>query len=314
MNMRRLLFFILSFCLIATAADAQLFGKHKSRSHSRFGRNKPPYRYEMIGSIGATNFLGDLGGANQIGTHGFKDLNFTCTRPSLGVGMRMKVQQFISAKANLFWGDIHGDDKLTQEPFRNARNLNFRSNIFELSGQLEFNFIKEQKGHVYAIKGVRGMKHKDKEIYLFTGGGLVYFNPQGYYDGKWYYLQPLSTEGEGILPGTKKYSLVTGMVSIGGGMRFAINRYWGVGFEIGLRETFSDYLDDVSGKYPDPSIFKGNVVAQHLSNPSNAADANYCYPCAGQQRGDPTHKDAYVFAMFTVGYKVMHKKRSRSKF
>lgn len=306
--MRKLLLFTLLFCTIASVADAQ------KRRRGNFNRKKPPYRYELIGSLGATNFLGDLGGANQVGTNGLRDLEIALTRPALGMSVRLKLQQYFSVKGNFYWGILRGDDKLTQEPFRNRRNINFKSNIFELSGQVEFNFIKEQKGHVYKIKGVRGMSHKDRQIYLFGGGGGVYFNPKGKYsNGAWYALQPLGTEGQGIT-GTKKYSRITGILVVGGGARFAINRYWGIGFELGMRKTFTDYMDDVSTTYPDPAIFNGNPKAIYFSNPTDQSVPDNCYPCIGEQRGDHTDKDAYMFGVFTVGYKVMYKKRSRSKF
>ena len=300
--MRKTVFFILLFCLIGFFAHAQLFGRHKA-NHGSFGKKKPPYRYELVGSVGASNFLGDLGGANQIGTHGFKDFEYVLTRPAAAIGVRNKIGNYFSVKNSLYWGVVRGDDKLTEEFFRHRRNINFRSQIWELSTQFEFNFIREQKGHIYKIKGVRGMQHKDRQIYLFGGAGLFYFNPQGNWNGKWYNLQPLHTEGV-------TYSRISEMISIGGGMRFAINRYWGVGFEIGLRYTFSDYIDDVSGNYPNPSIFNGNPVAAHFSNPSTipSIDLN------DQMRGDHTHKDAYMFGVFNVGYKIMYRKRSRSKF
>ncbi|MBI4931884.1 MAG: hypothetical protein HY841_14065 [Bacteroidetes bacterium] len=301
--MRKILLFILLFSIIASEADAQ----HKRR-RSTFGRKKPPYRYELIGSLGASNFLGDLGGANQVGTNGLKDLELVLTRPALGAGIRFKVQQYFSVKGNIYWGILRGDDKLTKEYFRNRRNINFKSNIFELSGQVEFNFIKEQKGHIYKIKGVRGMSHKDRQIYLFGGGGAVYFNPKGRYTNKaWYALQPLKTEGV-------TYSRLTGLISLGGGARFAINRYWGVGFELGMRKTFTDYMDDVSSNYADPAIFNGNPKAIYFANPADQNRPDVCYPCIGEQRGDHTDKDAYMFGVFTVGYKVMYRKRSRSKF
>ncbi len=301
--MRKLLLFTLILCFFAYEADAQ----HRRR-RSTFGKKKPPYRYEMIGMLGAANFLGDLGGANQIGTNGIKDLEYVLTRPSLGFGMRIKVQQFISLKGNLVCGIVRGDDKLTLEEFRHKRNLNFRSPLVELSGQLEFNFIKEQKGHIYKIKGVRGMQHKDRQIYLFVGGGGLYFNPQGkYIDGFWYPLHQYHTEGV-------NYLRVTGILSAGGGFRFAINRYWGIGFEFGMRKTFSDYIDDTSTNYADPSIFNGDPKAIYFANPTDQSVPGYCYPCVGEQRGDHTDKDAYMFGMFTVGYKVMYRKRSRSKF
>lgn len=303
--MRKILLLTFLFCIIASAVDAQ--GK-KRRGRSTFNRKKPPYRYELIGSLGATNFLGDLGGANQIGTNGLRDLEVSLTRPAVGIGIRFKVQKYISVKGDLYWGILRGDDKLTKEYFRNRRNANFKSNIFELSIQAEANFLKEQKGHVYNIKGVRGMKHKDRQLYLFGGFGGVYFNPKGkYINGQWITLQPLHTEG-------KNYSRITALVSVGGGARFAINRYWGVGLELGMRKTFSDYIDDVSTYYPDPAIFNGDPKATYFANPSDPSRPDVCIPCTGEQRGDQKDKDAYMFGLVTVGYKVMYKKRSRSKF
>lgn len=271
----------------------------------------------MIGSLGATNFLGDLGGANQIGTHGFKDLEWVLTRPAVGASMRWKVQQYFSFKGNLYWGILRGDDRLTTEPFRNNRNLSFKSNVFELSGQVEFNFIKEQKGHVYKISGVRGMAHKDRQIYLFGGGGGLYFNPKGKYtDGRWYALQPLGTEGQGLPGYGKKYSRITGIISVGGGARFAINRYWGVGFELGIHQAFTDYIDDVSKDYATQSLIAAGASPQaiYFADPSQGKGPLPGSVCEGCQRGDPTHKDAYMFGVLTVGYKVMYRKRSRSKF
>jgi hypothetical protein len=294
------------FLFLHFFADAQ------GGKRSFFIKKKQPYKCEVIGSLGAANFLGDLGGANQIGTHGAKDLNLNLTRPTVGIGARITALEMITVKGNFYWAAIRGDDRLTQEHFRHLRNLNFKSNIFELSGQVEFNFMKGQKGHVYQIKGIRGIKHKDKNVYLFAGGGLVHFNPKGLYNGKWYELQPIGTEGQGMIPGMKRYHRTAGVISLGAGMRFAINRFWGLGFEIGLRRSFSDYMDDVSTVYPDKNIFNNNPLAIALSNPMQVTNPSEQYK--GEQRGNPASKDAYMFASFTVGYKVIHKKRSRSKF
>ena len=83
---------------------------------------------------------------------------------------------------------------------------------------------------------------------------------------------------------------------------------------MGMRKTFTDYMDDVSTNYPDASIYKGDPVATYFSNPMDPKDPYACGECAGLQRGDPTDKDAYMFGTFTIGYKMIKKKRSRSKF
>ena len=312
--MRKILSLIFLLTFVASGAFAQPGGK---RHRSTFGKKKPPYRYEWIGGLGVTNFLGDLGGANQIGTNGLKDLELVLTRPALSAGVRIKIQQFFSAKGNLAWGIIRGDDKLTKEPFRNNRNLSFRSPVLELSGQIEFDFIREQKGHIYKIRGVRGMKHKDRQLYLFGGGGGVFFNPKAkYLNGKWYSLQPMGTEGQGVISGTRKYTRITGLILVGGGVRLALNRYWGIGFEIGMRKTFSDYMDDVSREYATQTLIANGAdpKAVYFADPSQAAGPYPGSVCEGCQRGDKTDKDAYMFAALTLGYKVMYRKRSRSKF
>jgi len=48
-------------------------------------------RYEVYLGAGATNFLGELGGANRIGTHFVRDLEFSMTRPEFSLGIRYKI-------------------------------------------------------------------------------------------------------------------------------------------------------------------------------------------------------------------------------
>ena len=50
-------------------------------------------RYEFSVGIGASNFLGELGGANQIGTNYFKDLEWSQTRLALAVGLPLILLQ-----------------------------------------------------------------------------------------------------------------------------------------------------------------------------------------------------------------------------
>ncbi len=310
---------IIFFILIAFNSSSVAWAQHRrgSSSHgSTFKGKKQAYKYEFIGCLGATNFLGDLGGANQIGTNGLRDLELQLTRPAMGLGFRFKIQEFISIKSNLYFGILTGDDRLTSEPFRRNRNLSFKSPLLELSSQVEANLMKERKGHVYKIRGLRGSKHKEFQLFVFAGFGGLYFNPRGLYNGQWYELQPLGTEGQGIIPGTKKYSRITGALFTGGGVRIPLNRYWGIGMEWGIRKTFSDYIDDVSTVYHTQLIKAngGSTQAIYFADPSQGKGAHPESVADGLQRGGPSYKDAYIFGMFTIGYKVMYKKRSRAKF
>src|SRR5438874_4440083 len=136
------------------------------------------HRYEFSLGIGATNFLGDLGGADQIGTHYFKDFEWTMTRFAAAVGMRYKLSDFFAANAHLTYGRVAGDDKLTKEFFRNYRNLNFFSDIYELNVNFEAAFQQEQLGHRYRLKRVKGIKAYEIYCYVFAGGGGFYFDPK----------------------------------------------------------------------------------------------------------------------------------------
>lgn len=82
-------------------------------------------RYEFSFGLGISNFLGELGGANQIGTNYFRDLEWSLTRMAASVGLRYKLSNYFALKSHLTYGRITGDDKLTTEYFRNYRNLNF---------------------------------------------------------------------------------------------------------------------------------------------------------------------------------------------
>ncbi|HEV7230913.1 MAG TPA: DUF6089 family protein [Bacteroidia bacterium] len=282
------------------------------------------YKYELVLNVGADNFLGDLGGANQVGTHFVKDLNFSVTRPVVGFGVRYKTNRYWAAMVNLTYAQLNGDDKLTQEPYRQNRNLNFKSPLLELSGRFEGYFTQDRGGHLYRLKNVHGMKRKDIQAYFFGGIGAFWFDPKGKYtDGKWYSLRPLSTEGEGMPGGPRKYSPVSMCIPLGLGAKYGIDQKWGVGIEYGVRYTFTDYIDDVSGVYYDNSAIlaaKGPIAA-YFANPSlHAYPAGVDhYPGAnqtatGQERGNPKYKDAYMFITLNVNYKIPYKRRTRSKF
>ena len=272
-------------------------------------------RHELVGAFGATNFLGDLGGANREGTHFVRDLDFILTRPVVSGGYRYRIAENMAVKSNLHWAILSGNDKFTKEQFRNNRNLSFRSFTWELSSQFEYSFLKEKQGHRYKIKGAKGLKKINFETYLFAGIGLVRFNPKAKYNGKWYALQPLGTEGQELIPVSKKYKRLTLSIPMGFGMRYPINRDMTIGFEYGLRYTFSDYIDDVSTDYYDRTAIQAarGDVAAYFSDPSLGEHPNWTI--LGEQRGDPKYKDAYMFAQFTFAYKISkNRRRTRAKF
>ncbi len=289
-----------------------------------FAQHNKRYRWEAGLDLGASNFLGDLGGANQIGTHFVRDLELSLTKPAVGAHVRYRSNRYIGYRANFEYGKVSGNDALTQEPFRNNRNLNFKSNIFEVSTVLEFYLSKERAGHVYNYKKLKGFRNLDIQTYGFLGIGGFYYNPKGEWQGRYYALKPLHTEGEGLLPGTKSYSNVSVCIPMGMGFKYALNRQWSIGLEFGLRLTFTDYIDDCSTVYANPAAiaaaqpnaFDANL-AVHFANPQLGHipivdGVNSTGP--GEQRGDSTHTDSYMFMQITVNYKIGKIKKTHSKF
>jgi hypothetical protein len=260
-------------------------------------------RYEVVFAAGATNFLGELGGADQIGSDFYRDLEFSQTRPATSLGLRYYVGPRAAIKTSFTYGILAGDDATTNEFFRQYRNLNFKTNIYELTSVFEYMFLSERPGARYKLKGVKGIKGYNIAFYGFVGAGVLKFNPQGELNGKWYDLQPLGTEGQGIIESRSKYDLIQFVIPGGLGIKYAVDRRWSVGIEYGVRKTFTDYIDDVSRSYVEPSLLIANgPLAVQLADKSSGE-----FPfntSGGAQRGDPNDKDSYMFALFTINYKL----------
>ena len=271
------------------------------------------YRSELHFGAGPSNFLGELGGADQIGTDFLRDLEINQTRLSLSGGLRYKLSQMFAINTKLTYGKVSGNDNLTKEFFRNYRNLNFKTNIYELSSNFEFAFIREQVGHRYRLKGVRGQRGFEMSAYGFVGVGFFYFNPKGQKpeSDEWVELRDLGTEGQGISSTREQYSNFQFCIPIGLGLKYSFDRRWGIGLEYGIRKTFTDYIDDASKTYYDNSSLavENGALSAVMADKSNK-DFPYI-TAAGAQRGDPRDKDAYMFAIISINYKL---RTGRSSF
>jgi hypothetical protein len=324
--MKRFLFLLVLFVAFGIEAKGQLWTRE---------------RQFVFFSMGASGFMGDLGGADKIGTQDFRDFDFRAIRPAGKLGYRYFINYDLAVTGNLAFGYVSGDDSHTQEPFRNNRNINFRSPVLETSVQGEYFFYTD---------GRIGARHRDQtrtigwigyrfRAYLFAGIGAFYFSPQGYFSGQqylqlnhatipesqlpadgWYRLRPLSTEGQGFseFPTRKKFSPVNIAIPMGIGVTLALSREWSIGLEYGFRKTFTDYMDDVSTTYVDPAVYAANfsspqtiALGEFFSNPTNYSHTPYDPTLPGYQRGNPHNDDAYMFLFLSVHYKIVSGPTSR---
>ena len=274
------------------------------------------HRAEIQISLGMSNFLGELGGRNQIGSDFIWDLEISQTKPSFAVGYRYFLAEKIATRVNVSYGLLAGNDNLTEEEFRKNRNLHFRSDVIEVALSFEYHFFKEQIGHLFDLRGAKGQKSSQVGLYVFAGVSGFYFDPQARLNGEWIRLKPLGTEGQGLVDGGESYENFQVAIPMGLGLRKSMNKYWTLGLELQYTKTFTDYIDDVSGVYYDNEIIEATngVVAAFFADPSLGEGENISpvTTAAGQQRGDSEDLDAFVFLRFTANYK-MFKNRSRSK-
>gem|GEM_PF-7019984 len=126
--------------------------------------------------------------------------------------------------------------------------------------------------------------------YAIVGGGIYTFDPQAELNGQWYALQPLRLEGQGFneYKDRKTYELTQFNLLGGLGLKYEINSFLNARLEFVHRKLFTDYLDDVSTEYVDPTLFANYLpanlaaVAQQLytslllRNSYTAADKNWC--------------------------------------
>lgn len=272
------------------------------------------HRSEISLGVGVTNFLGELGGRDKVGAPFIWDLDISSTSPALSLGYRYFLLEKLSMRFNATYGVLSGNDALTDETFRQNRNLSFRSNLFEGQFCLEYHLRLEKFGHVYNLRGVQSSAPNPWGFYLFAGIGGYYYEPTASYNGKWVDLRPLGTEGQGLEGGPEPYELMGICVPMGAGARKALSKQVTIGFEVQYSMTFSDYLDDVSGDYYDnDAILAANgPIAAYFADPSLGDVPGQT--ATGQQRGQPDNNDAYLFLKAQVQYKFFKYQRSNKKY
>jgi hypothetical protein len=286
-------------------------------AYSQYGRSSN--RDEYTFAIGLSQALTDIGGSPMDGTHFLRDFNPGALRYAGYFGYRKWLGQSWAVKGVMTIGELYGNDQLSSNIYRHNRNQNFRTFIVEPSLQAEFYFYQhDQPGHRYKIKHAHGFTKFGVDAYLFAGIGGFYFNPQGKYNGTWYNLRPLSTEGEGLPGGPSEYSQFALCFPAGIGARYQINSQWNIGVEGSTRLWSStDYLDDTHGTYFSPgeiAQYKGPIAA-YFSHPVLGDIPGQ--DAVGQERGDTKNNDTYMFLFVTVSYHPLahhHRGRGRAKF
>ena len=274
------------------------------------------YNWDYGIKLGGANYLGDIGGKLEMRRDFMWDMHMNQTNIAVGAYGRYKFSKRMAIAANFDYFQINDADSQITNPARQARNMNFRNRMFELGIRGELTIFYDND------VGGRGYYNPDFKLYAFGGLSVYRHNPQGQifkegelqYGGDWHNLRPWETEGV-------SYGKFGVAIPAGLGMYFTFDKTWRFGWEMSWRTTFTDYLDDVSTTYVDPSTLEP-LAAEFASQTYSALIAEIDDPFSGSvndhryvdgfatKRGDPTHNDSYITSQFTIGRVI----RGRSNF
>jgi hypothetical protein len=233
--------------------------------------------WEVGASSGGSGYLGDL---NQSKPYKLSNIAF-------GGLIKRNLDPYWSFKFSLLYGKIAANDANSDNTQFQQRNLSFFSQLAELSLQTEFNLFKY----------VPSISDKVYTPYLFAGVSYVAFNPKARYNGEVYELNPYRTEGQAA---NERYKTEAVAIPFGAGIKYNIAGKWNIIGELGYRTAFTDFLDDVSGVYPNVALFT-NGTAAALSDRSGENTGVYI-GATGTQRGDFRKRDTYMFAIISLTY------------
>lgn len=239
---------------------------------------------------GGSTYMGDL-----------NDKAFKRTKPAFGLSLNYELSDRVMLRSGLSFAKAEGGDRYSGSDYlKQIRNLSFQSNIteFSLIGELT----------VFNLYNIRWSP------YVFAGLAAYRFNPYVNDSTGKVFLQPLSTEGQGLpqYPDRKPYSLTQFAVPFGGGIKYNINDNIRLGVEIGFRRLFTDYLDDVSKTFAGEDELlsaRGPVAVRLAYRGDEVPGGTSTYPDNGfppkdAQRGNPDTNDWYYFTGLHLTFRL----------
>jgi len=268
--------------------------------------NPNNYKYTSIGlALQGSYFYGDVSG-------GLRTI-----RPGIEFSLMRRVSPRVTLGIGAGWVELLGSDYLnnslsnpTQQD-KYIRNLHFKSSVSSFQGFVQYDILPSYKDY---------MKRPIYNVFLKAGFGGFYFDPKSKDStGSWINLRPLKTEG-------RDYSSYSAMIPLSIGIRYKLAHHFDFELECTYVYTFSDYLDDVSGDYPDASSTTDQAYYTYRSSQTidpqtgRERDVNYIennlgyVPVTtggasyyngygpGNSRGSRAGFDAYILMSFRLIY------------
>lgn len=236
--------------------------------------------WEVGGWLGAANYFGDLN----------TDWRLNRTNIAGGILGRYNINERLAVRLGGAFGKISATDDDAKNVYQQRRNLSFKSNVFSTSAVFEFNFLPYEHGH----------REFSYTPYVFAGPSVYFFNPKAKLNDEWYELREYGTEGQ--FKG-EEYNTTQGAISYGIGFKFDINYRWSVDVFLNNHKLFTDYLDDVSGAFPDMDDLeaqRGDIAVMLSDRSGESGEPLIGLP--GRQRGNGKSNDAFTFVGLGLTY------------
>jgi opacity protein-like surface antigen len=242
-----------------------------------------PVRLHLMG--GFANYSGDI----KQGMFTLKQANAV-----VSAGGTFSITKQLALRSDYSFTKLQADDKFNKAGLK-ARNLNFKTIIQELTLMAEYDIL-DLNEHRWSP-------------YVFAGAGVFHFSPYTVdSSGNKAYLVGLSTEGQGLpeYPERKVYRTNQLNIPYGAGIKYALSDDLFIGFEIGFRKLFTDYLDDVSTTYVDPNVLlnRKGVQAAEFAFRGDELKPPVPFPGAGAMRGNSKKNDYYYYGQFRISFRM----------
>lgn len=220
-----------------------------------FGQNATAQKYEVGGGAGVAAYSGDIIRRIDPGQLGLQGTLF---------GKR-NFDNVWSLRAGVNLARINGADSIRPiDQLAELRDSRFRAGLVEVSAIMEFNFL----------DFLRNNSEFRWSPYAFFGLGYTFVIARG---------------NTFAFNRSEDYSLNTLVIPFGGGVKYRLNDRWTLALEVGVRPTFTDYLDKIDSLEP---------AIPRLQNP---AAPNEPY---GINFGNPNDKDWYYFTGLMLSYTI----------
>lgn len=222
--------------------------------------------------IGLANYWGDLAPTIAFGE----------TKLAGSVFARLNLTTTWALTAQISALQVSGSDN--NFDFNKDRNLNFSSNITEVAALVEYNFA--NYGYGILNSKITG--------YIFGGLAGFKYNPQTRYAGELVNLRDIKTEGV-------SYATNALAIPFGIGVKWIFARNLSLEACYNIRKTYTDYLDDVSGKYVDLS--GSGLRTQQIADRSYEIIGS-SPNIIGSRRGTDNFNDWYMTFTTTLAYRL----------